>query len=75
MLGAVGRGDRASANSIIIFIGTLLQSYESRLGSLLGGIVARSVPALLIDFNVNTYLGLMFFAWYGRGPSLGRNHR
>ena len=51
----------APTDSIVIFIGTLLGGYESWLGPLLGGILTRFVPALLIDFNVNTYLGFMFF--------------
>ncbi|HTT80620.1 MAG TPA: branched-chain amino acid ABC transporter permease [Stellaceae bacterium] len=53
----------APTDSIIIFIGTLLGGYDSWLGSLLGGILTRFVPALLIDFNVNTNLGFMFFGF------------
>ena len=64
MAGLFGQLDAsafAPTDSIIVFIGTLLGGYDSWLGSLLGGILTRFVPALLIDFNVNTYLGFMFF--------------
>ena len=48
-------------SSIVIFIGTLLGGYEVWLGSFLGGILTRFVPALLIDLNVNTNVGFMIF--------------
>jgi branched-chain amino acid transport system permease protein len=53
----------APTDSIIVFIGTLLGGYETWLGPFLGGILTRFVPALLIDFNVNTYLSFMFFGF------------
>jgi branched-chain amino acid transport system permease protein len=51
----------APTDSIVIFIGTLLGGYETWLGPLLGGLLTRFVPALLIDLNVNTYVGFMIF--------------
>ena len=51
----------APTDSIIIFIGTLLGGTGVWLGPFLGGILTRFVPALLIDFNVNNYVGLLFF--------------
>ena len=51
----------APTDSITIFIGTLLGGYEVWVGPLLGGLLTRFVPALLIDFNVNTYVGFMIF--------------
>ena len=45
----------------MIFIGTLLGGYDVWLGAFLGGILTRFVPALLIDFNVNTNVGFMIF--------------
>jgi branched-chain amino acid transport system permease protein len=53
----------APTDSIIIFIGTLLGGYETWLGPFLGGILTRFVPALLIDFNVNTNLSFVFFGF------------
>ena len=64
MAGLFGQLDASSfapTDSIVIFIGTLLGGYDTWLGSLLGGILSRFVPALLIDFNVDTNLGFMFF--------------
>jgi branched-chain amino acid transport system permease protein len=66
MAGLFGQLDASSfapTDSIIIFIGTLLGGYDTWLGSLLGGILSRFVPALLIDFNVDTNLGFMFFGF------------
>jgi branched-chain amino acid transport system permease protein len=51
----------APTDSIVIFIGTLLGGYEVWLGSLLGGLLTRFIPALLIDFIVNTSVGFMIF--------------
>ncbi|HXE16993.1 MAG TPA: branched-chain amino acid ABC transporter permease [Stellaceae bacterium] len=51
----------APTDSIVIFIGTLLGGTEFWLGSFLGGILTRFIPALLIDFNVNTYVGFLIF--------------
>jgi branched-chain amino acid transport system permease protein len=51
----------APTDSIVIFIGTLLGGVDVWLGAFLGGILTRFVPALLIDFNVNAYVGLAFF--------------
>ena len=48
-------------SSIVIFIGTLLGGYQVWLGSFLGGILTRFVPALLIDLNVNTNVGFIIF--------------
>jgi branched-chain amino acid transport system permease protein len=50
-----------TTNSIVIFIGTLLGGYEVWLGSFLGGLLTRFIPALLIDLNVNTNAGFMIF--------------
>ena len=50
-----------ATTSIVIFIGTLLGGYEVWLGSFLGGLLTRFVPALLIDLNVNTNVGFMLF--------------
>lgn len=50
-----------ATTSIVIFIGTLLGGYEVWLGSFLGGLLTRFVPALLIDLNVNTNAGFMIF--------------
>jgi branched-chain amino acid transport system permease protein len=51
----------APTDSILIFIGTLLGGPNVWLGPFLGGLLTRFVPALLIDFNVNAYVGLLFF--------------
>ncbi len=64
MAGLFGQLDAsafAPTNSIVIFIGTLLGGTEFWLGPFLGGILTRFIPALLIDFNVNAYVGLLFF--------------
>jgi branched-chain amino acid transport system permease protein len=50
-----------ATTSIVIFIGTLLGGYEVWLGSFLGGLLTRFIPALLIDLNVNTNVGFMLF--------------
>jgi branched-chain amino acid transport system permease protein len=50
-----------ATTSIVIFIGTLLGGYEVWLGSFLGGLLTRFIPALLIDLNVNTNVGFMIF--------------
>ena len=50
-----------TTSSIVIFIGTLLGGYQVWLGSFLGGILTRFVPALLIDLNVNTNVGFIIF--------------
>lgn len=51
----------APTDSITIFIGTLLGGTGVWLGPFLGGILTRLIPALLIDYNVNSYVGLLFF--------------
>ena len=51
----------APTDLITIFIGTLLGGTGVWLGPFLGGILTRLIPALLIDFNVNAYVGLLFF--------------
>ena len=51
----------APTESITIFIGTLLGGTGVWLGPFLGGILTRFIPALLIDYNVNAYVGLLFF--------------
>jgi branched-chain amino acid transport system permease protein len=51
----------APTDSITIFIGTLLGGTGVWLGPFLGGILTRFIPALLIDLNVNAYVGLLFF--------------
>jgi branched-chain amino acid transport system permease protein len=51
----------APTDSITIFIGTLLGGTGVWLGPFLGGILTRFIPALLIDYNVNNYVGLLFF--------------
>jgi branched-chain amino acid transport system permease protein len=64
MAGLFGQLDAsafAPTDSIVIFIGTLLGGTEFWLGPFLGGILTRFIPALLIDFNVNAYVGLLFF--------------
>jgi branched-chain amino acid transport system permease protein len=48
-------------DSIVIFIGTLLGGPNVWLGAFLGGILTRFIPALLIQFNVQTYVGFMIF--------------
>ena len=47
--------------SIIVFIGTLLGGPDVWMGPFLGGILTQMVPAGLIYFNVNNYVGLLFF--------------
>jgi branched-subunit amino acid ABC-type transport system permease component len=61
LFGELDQSAFAPTDSIVIFIGTLLGGYEVWLGSFLGGILTRFVPALLIEFNVNTYVGFMIF--------------
>ncbi len=61
LFGQLDAGDFAPADSIVVFIGTLLGGVDVWLGAFLGGILTRFVPALLIDFNVNAYVGLIFF--------------
>ena len=51
----------APTESITIFIGTLLGGTGVWLGPFLGGLLTRFIPALLIDYNVNAYVGLLFF--------------
>jgi branched-chain amino acid transport system permease protein len=51
----------APTDSILIFIGTLLGGPNVWLGPFLGGVLTRFIPALLIDFNVNANVGLLFF--------------
>lgn len=50
-----------TTSSIVIFIGTLLGGCDVWLGAFLGGVLTRFIPALLIDFNVNTNVGFMIF--------------
>lgn len=47
--------------SITVFIGTLLGGSAVWLGPFLGGILTQMIPAVLINFNVNNYVGLLFF--------------
>ncbi|MGH7073711.1 MAG: branched-chain amino acid ABC transporter permease [Stellaceae bacterium] len=47
--------------SINVFIGTLLGGANVWLGPFLGGLLTQIVPAILINFNVNQYVGLLFF--------------
>lgn len=61
LFGQLDAGNFVPTDSIVIFIGTLLGGYEVWLGAFLGGILTRFVPALLIDFNVNTYVGFLIF--------------
>jgi branched-chain amino acid transport system permease protein len=61
LFGQLDAGSFAPTDSIVIFIGTLLGGTEFWLGPFLGGILTRFIPALLIDFNVNAYVGLLFF--------------
>ncbi|HEY5209702.1 MAG TPA: branched-chain amino acid ABC transporter permease [Stellaceae bacterium] len=51
----------APTDSIMIFIGMLLGGPNVWLGSFLGGLLTRFIPALLIDFNVNANVSLLFF--------------
>ncbi len=61
LFGQLDAGNFAPTDSIVIFIGTLLGGVDVWLGAFLGGILTRFIPALLIDFNVNAYVGLVFF--------------
>jgi branched-chain amino acid transport system permease protein len=61
LFGQLDAGSFAPTDSIVIFIGTLLGGTEYWIGPFLGGILTRFIPALLIDFNVNAYVGLLFF--------------
>jgi branched-chain amino acid transport system permease protein len=61
LFGQLDAGSFAPTDSIVIFIGTLLGGTEFWIGPFLGGILTRFIPALLIDFNVNAYVGLVFF--------------
>ena len=65
LAGTFGQLDPTSGfgptDSIVIFIGTLLGGPNVWLGAFLGGILTRFVPALLIEFNVQTYVGFMIF--------------
>lgn len=64
MAGLFGQLDGSAfpaTTSIVIFIGTLLGGYQVWLGSFLGGLLTRFIPALLIDLNVNTNVGFMIF--------------
>ena len=58
LFGQLDAGAFPTTNSIMIFIGTLLGGYEVWLGAFLGGLLTRFIPALLIDLNVNTNVGL-----------------
>jgi branched-chain amino acid transport system permease protein len=48
-------------DSIIIFIGTLLGGPGVWLGAFLGGVLTAAIPALLVDLDVQTYLGFVVF--------------
>lgn len=50
-----------ATDSIVIFIGTLLGGCGVWLGSFLGGILVRFIPALLIDLGIDTNVGFMIF--------------
>ena len=65
----------APTDSIVIFIGTLLGGVDVWLGVFLGGILTRFVPALLIDFNVNAYVGLAFWRGADARPAGPGGHR
>jgi branched-chain amino acid transport system permease protein len=65
LAGTFGQLDPTSGfgptDSIVIFIGTLLGGPNVWLGAFLGGILTRFIPALLIQWNVQTYVGFMIF--------------
>ncbi|MGH6981020.1 MAG: branched-chain amino acid ABC transporter permease [Stellaceae bacterium] len=61
LFGQLDAGNFAPTDSIVVFIGTLLGGVDVWLGAFLGGVLTRFIPALLIDFNVNAYVGLIFF--------------
>jgi branched-chain amino acid transport system permease protein len=65
LAGTFGQLDPTSGfgptDSIVIFIGMLLGGPNVWLGAFLGGILTRFIPALLIEFNVQTYVGFMIF--------------
>lgn len=50
-----------ATDSIVIFIGTLLGGCGVWLGSFLGGILVRFIPALLINLGIDTNVGFMIF--------------
>lgn len=50
-----------ATDSIVIFIGTLLGGCHVWLGSFLGGILVRFIPALLIDLGIDSNVGFMIF--------------
>lgn len=64
LAGTFGQLDASAfpaSQSIVLFIGTLLGGTGVWLGAFVGGVLTQAVPALLTDFNVNTYVGLVFF--------------
>jgi branched-chain amino acid transport system permease protein len=65
LAGTFGQLDPTSGfgptDSIIVFIGTLLGGPNVWLGSFLGGILTAFIPALLLDLNVQTYIGFVIF--------------
>ena len=61
LFGQLDAGNFSPTDSIVVFIGTLLGGVDVWLGAYLGGLLTRFIPALLIDFNVNAYVGLIFF--------------
>jgi branched-chain amino acid transport system permease protein len=61
LFGQLDASSFAPTDSIVVFIGTLLGGTGVWLGPFLGGILTRFIPALLIDYNVNNYVGLLFF--------------
>lgn len=64
LAGAFGQLDAsafAPADSIVLFIGTLLGGTGVWLGPFLGGLLTRAIPALLNDYGVNNYVGLLVF--------------
>ncbi|HVV94899.1 MAG TPA: ABC transporter permease [Hyphomicrobiales bacterium] len=61
LFGQLDASSFAPTDSITIFIGTLLGGTGVWVGPFLGGILTRFIPALLTDWNVNNYVGLLFF--------------
>jgi len=65
LAGTFGQLDPTSGfgptDSIIIFIGTLLGGPNVWLGAFVGGVLTAAIPALLVDLNVQTYLGFVIF--------------
>lgn len=64
LAGGVGQLDgRAfgASESVLLFALSVVGGVQHWLGALVAGLLLRAVPALLIDYNVNGFLSMVFF--------------